>query len=92
MVPAIEEFNTTLVTPPLHIVALAVEPNGFGLTVTSTVNVVPTHPVGAVAVTVYLTTPATVLLGLVRVCAIAVPHPEVHPPKPVTVPESREAV
>lgn len=67
VVPDKLEVNAMLVAVPLQIVELLVEPAGFGFTVTSKVNVAPTHPNGDVGVTVYLTTPSAVLLGLVNV-------------------------
>ena len=89
------ELNPILVLNPLQIVTLDVLPVGFGFTVTSTVKLVPTQPFGEVGVTVYLTTPAVVLLGLVNACAIT--PLLVHAPvkqllKPLTVPDNTAAV
>ena len=52
------------------------EPDGFGFTVTSTVNELPTQPFGDVGMTVYLTTPEALLVVFVNVWAIVVPHAE----------------
>ena len=67
MVPVIVELSVTPEVAPLQIVCAVAEPVGNGFTVTSTVKVPPVQVVGAVGVTVYLTTPAVVLLGFVNI-------------------------
>ena len=78
--------NAILVVLPLQKVDAAgvAVPVGVGFTVTSTVKEEPTHPPGAVGVTVYLTTPA-VGFTFVNVCAILVPHDDEQLLNPVTV-------
>ena len=66
VLPGIVEFKITRVVAPLQVICGDADPDGLGFTVTSTVNVFPIHPAGDVGVTVYLTTPAMVLLVLVN--------------------------
>src|SRR5205085_1787958 len=79
-----------LVAVALQIVAvLAVVTTGVGLTVTVIVYGVPGHAGVAVevGVTIYCTVPTVALLGLVRVCAMVDPLPELAPViPPVIVP------
>ena len=72
---------------PLQIVAFDAVMVGNGFTVTKTLAVVVQAPVVALAVIIYCTVPETVLLGLVKVCAIFAPVPELAPViPPVIVP------
>jgi hypothetical protein len=64
---------------------------GVGLIVTSTVKEEPTHPLGAVGVTVYLTT-AAVLPLLVRAWAIELPHELLQLLYPEALPDCTAAV
>lgn len=61
------------------------EPTGVAFTVTSTVNVFPTQPFGAVGVTVYLTTPEALFVVLVSICEIVVPQAALQLLNPVMV-------
>ena len=90
VVPLTFEFNATEVATPLHLVCAVADPVGFGFTVTSTVNGVPAQPL-AVGVTVYLTTPAVVVV-FVKVCAIGPVTPVIWLENPVTVPDCKAAV
>ncbi|MBV6474492.1 MAG: hypothetical protein JPMHGGIA_02816 [Saprospiraceae bacterium] len=65
--PETVELNKIEVEFPLQILSPEAAATGEGFTVTSTVNVLPTHPLGALGVTVYLTTPGILVEVFVRV-------------------------
>ena len=70
---------------PLQIVAFATVIAGSGFTVTNTLAVVVQPPVAAVAVMMYWTVPAKVVLGFVKTWAMFAPVPALAPVMPPVI-------
>lgn len=80
--PFVPSTGTSVNVPPLQIVAVIADIEGFGLMVTITLNVAPVHPVDS-GVIVYVAV-CTVLVRFVSVPVILpVPLPDVPPENPV---------
>jgi hypothetical protein len=80
LVPATVEFKAMFVDDALQMVCALADPTGWGLTVTTTVSGVPTHPL-AEGVIVYVAVPGVVPVA-VSVCAIVAVEPFAAPVKP----------